>query len=77
MCLSTPPEKLCSLQKHCILKESEALKTLKPQMRGVLEFSISTLRNVMTMQAALKERMQYTLHSLNKFAEELKLKVSY
>ncbi|KAB7505334.1 Peptidyl-prolyl cis-trans isomerase E [Armadillidium nasatum] len=75
-CMTMPPGKLCTIQKHEIFKESEAFLILKNQLRNILELSFTALRDAMALQASLKERMEYTLHSVNKFAEELTFKVS-
>ncbi|KAL7646442.1 UNVERIFIED_CONTAM: hypothetical protein RMT77_003355 [Armadillidium vulgare] len=74
-CMTIPPGKLCTIQKHEIFKESEAFLILKNQLRNILELSFTALRDAMALQASLKERMEYTLHSVNKFAEELTFKI--
>ena len=65
----------CLKHHHDIVSETEAQMKLHPKLKGLMSSCFTDLRNAMTMRAAIKERMESTIHSLHRFADELKRKV--
>ncbi|CAL4060347.1 unnamed protein product [Meganyctiphanes norvegica] len=74
-CLKSPPLISCSTNGHKLIGDSEAWELLGGQMRELLELVLQQLRTAMTMRAAMKDRLQSTLTSVEKFGEELRRKV--
>ena len=75
-CLKSPADISCINNGHKVLEGEEFSSALVPELENIMDLSFNHLRSAMTMRAAIKERMQSTIHSLNRFADELKNKVS-
>lgn len=74
-CLKCPPLVSCSTMGHQTISEIEAWELLGGQMRELQELTLQQLRTAMTMRAAMKDRLQSTLASVEKFGQELRRKV--
>ncbi|KAK3863157.1 hypothetical protein Pcinc_031034 [Petrolisthes cinctipes] len=65
----------CSSQGHQLIPEGQARGILQGHLQSAQEMTLKQLRQAMTMRATMKERLERTLQSVEKFLEELRRKV--
>ncbi|KAG7177614.1 uncharacterized protein LOC121861490 isoform X2 [Homarus americanus] len=66
---------LCSSQNHQLIPEDQARDILRGHLQSSQEITFKQLRRTMTMRATVKERLERTVLSVEKFLEELRRKV--
>ncbi|XP_063608751.1 uncharacterized protein LOC134782955 isoform X2 [Penaeus indicus] len=74
-CPKIPAMDMCSNQGHQLIPEDQARDILRGQLQSNLEVALKQLRHTMAMRAAMKERLERTVLSVEKFVEELRGKV--
>ncbi|XP_071542097.1 uncharacterized protein [Panulirus ornatus] len=66
---------LCSNQGHQLIPEDQARDILRSHLQTSQDLTLKQLRRSMTMRATIKERLERTVLSVEKFLEELRRKV--
>lgn len=79
VCCSCPKiaaSESCSSSGHQLIPEDQARDIIRRNLQTSLEVTLKKLRQTMTLRATMKERLERTVLSVEKFLEELKRKVS-
>lgn len=66
---------MCSREGHQLIPEDQARDILRVHLQTSQDLTLKNLRQTMTMRAAMKERLERTVLSVEKFLEELRRKV--
>ncbi|XP_076056946.1 uncharacterized protein LOC143034575 isoform X2 [Oratosquilla oratoria] len=74
-CLKTQPTPMCERDGHKVMRSSQAPAVLTKMLDIELETSLEKLRDTMSLTVNMRERMELTLKSVERFAEELKAKI--
>nr|XP_053640201.1 uncharacterized protein LOC128694221 isoform X2 [Cherax quadricarinatus] len=74
-CLKMVSNDYCSNQGHQLIPEDQAKDILRGNLQSSQDLTLKQLRQTMTMRATMKERLERTVLSVEKFLEELRRKV--
>ncbi|XP_069175241.1 uncharacterized protein [Procambarus clarkii] len=74
-CLKIVSNDMCSNQGHQLIPEDQAKDILRGHLQTSQDLTLKQLRQTMTMRATMKERLERTVLSVEKFLEELRRKV--
>ena len=75
-CPKIPAAESCGSNGHQLIPEDQARDIIQRDLQASLEITLKKLRQTMTLRATMKERLERTVLSVEKFLEELKRKVS-
>ncbi|XP_066937965.1 uncharacterized protein [Macrobrachium rosenbergii] len=74
-CPKIAADDMCSSQGHQLIPEDQARDLLSSQLQTTRDLTLKQLRHAMSMRASMKERLERTVHSVEKFVDELRRKV--
>lgn len=74
-CPKIPATESCSTSGHQLIPEDQARDIFRRNLQTSLEVTLKKLRQTMTLRATMKERLERTVLSVEKFLEELRRKV--
>ncbi|MPC80479.1 hypothetical protein E2C01_075059 [Portunus trituberculatus] len=75
-CPKIPAAESCNSNGHHLIAEDQARDIFRTDLKTSLEVTLKKLRQTMTLRATMKERLERTVLSVEKFLDELRQKVS-
>ncbi|XP_045129605.1 uncharacterized protein LOC123515170 [Portunus trituberculatus] len=74
-CPKIPAAESCNSNGHHLIAEDQARDIFRTDLKTSLEVTLKKLRQTMTLRATMKERLERTVLSVEKFLDELRQKV--